>query len=84
MFQESHNQLTQIESFTEGETCSYAWDEDAEIQYVLKEEDEQELHVKKREDLLHRMMHGRLLNKQMRRSRHIPEIFYAPAIFVGW
>jgi hypothetical protein len=62
----------------------YTWNEDAEIEFVLMEEDAPESPPSKREDIIHRMMHGRLLNKQIRRSRHVPELMYAPAVIVGW
>lgn len=62
----------------------YTWNEDAEIEFVLMEEDAPESGPSKREDLIHRMMHGRLLNKQIRRSRHVPGLLYAPAVLAGW
>lgn len=62
----------------------YSWNEDAEIEFVLMEEDAPEPTSWKSEDLVHRMMHGRLLNKQIRRARHVPGFFYAPAVLVGW
>lgn len=63
----------------------YIWNEDAEIEFVLMEEEAppESLHSK-REDIIHRMMHGRLLNPQIRRSRHIPGLIYAPAVLAGW
>jgi hypothetical protein len=62
----------------------YGWDEDAEIEFVLQEEDAPEPTSWKSEDILHRMMHGRLLNRQIRRARHVPGLVYAPAVLVGW
>jgi hypothetical protein len=62
----------------------YSWNEDAEIEFVLMEEDAPESPRSKQEDLIHRMMHGRLLNKQIRRSRHVPGLLYAPAVLAGW
>ena len=62
----------------------YGWDENAEIEYVLQEEDAPEPTSWKSEDLLHRMMHGRLFNKQIRRARHVPGLVYAPAVLAGW
>lgn len=62
----------------------YSWNEDAEIEFVLNEEDAPEARESRSEDLLHRMMHGRLLNKQIRRARHVPSIIYSPAVLVGW
>jgi len=62
----------------------YSWNEEAEIEYVLMEEDASGASFSKSGDLVHRMMHGRLLNKQIRRARHIPTLLYAPAVLVGW
>jgi len=62
----------------------FTWNEDAEIEYVIKEEDNPEPSSWKKEDLFQRMMHGRLLNSQIRRARHVPGILYAPAVLVGW
>jgi hypothetical protein len=69
---------------TEAVDVPFTWNEDAEIQFVMKEEDTPEPSSWKREDLLHRMMHGRLLNSQIRRARYVPGIVYAPAVLVGW
>ena len=69
---------------TEAMDIPCSWNEDAEIQYVMKEEDTPEPSSWKKEDLLQRMMHGRLLNRQIRRARHVPGIFYAPAVLAGW
>ena len=62
----------------------YTWNEDAEIQFVLQEENTPESPHSKREDIIHRMLHGRLLSSQIRRSRHVPGLMYAPAILAGW
>jgi hypothetical protein len=60
---------------TEAMDIPCSWNEDA---------DTPEPSSWKKEDLLQRMMHGRLLNRQIRRARHVPGIFYAPAVLAGW